>query len=113
MCGENGMAEYLIKSLKNQVPLSVILFVLAIIYALSSKDIVPNIPIIGWVDDLTFLAFTTLNIIEKRIRSRDQSRITLSRVILIQVIKWSVMIAGLVAMSVILLTQKALGNLFL
>ena len=107
------MAEYTIKNFKHPINISFILLMLAILYAFSSHDIVPDIPIIGWVDDVTFLVFSALNMIEKWIDQRDVSRITLSRVMLIRVIKWSILIGGLLIISVILLTKNALGNLFL
>ncbi len=107
------MAEYVIKTLKHPINISFILFLAAILYAFSSHDIVPDIPIIGWVDDVTFLVFTTLNVLEKWIGQRDDSRITLSRVVLLRVIKWSILIGGLLIMSVILLTKNAFKTLFL
>ncbi len=42
-----------------------ILFGLALLYTISPIDLVPDIPVVGWIDDIAILAGTGLNLIEK------------------------------------------------
>ncbi len=70
----------------------VILLILAILYDLSPIDIIPDIPVIGYIDDLFVTATATLNLLQKWLR--DSSTILSS---MLGMIKWIVIFAGIIA----------------
>ena len=43
-----------------------ILFVLAVIYGISPVDLVPDMPVIGWIDDFTIGAAALTNLIQQQ-----------------------------------------------
>ena len=43
-----------------------ILFVLAVIYGISPADLVPDMPVIGWIDDFTIGAAALTNLIQQQ-----------------------------------------------
>ncbi len=76
------------------VPIS--LFALAILYVLSPIDIVPDIPVIGYVDDLIITTIATLNLLQKWIK--NSSRILAG---LLGLMKWLVIFIGIIAVSLV------------
>lgn len=82
------------KEINSKKVLAWILMVIAVIYGLSPMDIIPDIPVIGWIDDgiVNLVAFT--NLIQQQF---FQTNIILNK--LISTIKW--IIIGLVAIILI------------
>jgi len=74
---------------------SVTLFVLAIIYVLSPIDIIPDVPVVGHVDDLFVAAIATLNLMQKWF---EGSSIILA--LIFKWFKWLVVLVGLIAISI-------------
>ncbi len=78
MCGENKRLV---------VPYAML--GIAVLYALSPIDLIPDIPVVGWVDDVTFLIVTSMNVVEKSISdSASWIRKFAHRV------KWTIIIIG-------------------
>jgi len=75
-----------------------ILAILSIVYALSPIDIIPDIPVIGWIDDFFVLASASLNLLE---HTTGQTNYTLRR--LLKKLKWIVAILGIIVVLLLLL----------
>lgn len=73
-----------------------IVFGLAVLYVFSPVDIIPDIPVIGWVDDGVILSTATLYMVEKGLGI--QSRLLLS---LLKTLRWIVLILGAIAVALI------------
>jgi uncharacterized membrane protein YkvA (DUF1232 family) len=54
-------------------PLDWILLLLAVIYTLLPIDIIPDIPIIGWLDDSFILSSAFLNILQKKTSKTNET----------------------------------------
>lgn len=75
-----------------------VLAILSVAYALLPIDIIPDIPIIGWVDDFFITSAGVLNLIQSHVGNASQS---LAR--LVGFFKWLVIIFGVIAISLVLL----------
>ncbi len=80
----------------------VILFILAIIYDILPIDLIPDIPVIGWIDDLVITLTAGINLIEKAALNQYT---TLQKIV--RIIKWSIFIVGVIV--IILLALSAYG----
>jgi uncharacterized membrane protein YkvA (DUF1232 family) len=74
----------------------VLLFALAILYDLSPVDIIPDIPVIGYFDDLLITAATTLNLLQKWLQDTS---VVLSAAL--GFMKWLVIFVGIIAVSMV------------
>ena len=74
----------------------VVFLVLAILYDLSPIDIIPDIPVIGYVDDLMITAIATLNLLQKWFEDTSN---TLAAVL--GFMKWLVILVGIIAVSLV------------
>lgn len=74
----------------------VILFILAILYLLSPIDIIPDVPVIGQIDDLLVTAAATLNLLQKWLHN-SSSILSL----MLGLIKWAVIFLGIIAVSLV------------
>ena len=72
----------------------VILFILAILYDISPVDLIPDIPVIGHIDDALVTLIATLNLLQKCLR--DFSGFLSS---LLGLAKWMVISTGIIAVS--------------
>jgi len=68
-----------------------VFFGLAVLYALLPVDLVPDVPIVGWVDDISLLLISGLNLAEKKAGEVGSS---LRKKI--RFLKWSVVAVGIV-----------------
>jgi uncharacterized membrane protein YkvA (DUF1232 family) len=75
-----------------------ILAVLSIVYTLSPIDIIPDIPVIGWIDDFFVLATASLNLLE---HTTGQTSYTLRQ--LLKRLKWIVAILGIIVVLLLLI----------
>jgi hypothetical protein len=73
-----------------------VVFGLAVLYVFSPVDIIPDIPVVGWVDDGFILSTATLYMVEKGLGI--QSRLFLS---LLKTLRWIVLILGVIAVTLI------------
>jgi len=91
------MSQYPISTLKEQKS-SLVFVLLSIVYAISPIDIIPDIPLIGWVDDVTFLVVAALNWLEKGSGIHSHSLLSIVRTI-----KWVALILGVIAITLVLI----------
>lgn len=72
------------------------MLVLGILYFCSPVDIVPDIPIVGWFDDVTISLGTGLNVLEKGLLDTNQS---FQRIV--RMIKWAIIFIGVLLTLII------------
>lgn len=72
----------------------VILFILAILYDISPVDIIPDIPVIGHIDDAVVTLTATLHLLQKSLRDFNSFLSSL-----LCLAKWMVIITGTIAVS--------------
>ena len=96
MTKEKGLVmyepQYALESKRKIAPF--VIFGLTIIYVFSPVDIIPDIPVIGWVDDGVLLSAATLHMLEKGFGIRSRFFITVLRLM-----KWTVIILGTIAIA--------------
>ena len=73
---------------------AVFLFFLALVYAISPVDIIPDVPVVGWIDDLIVLSYATYNLLNKALLSQNQNFQTF-----LQKLNWLIIIMGLLVVS--------------
>lgn len=90
------MAEENSKSSKELV--AWVLMGLSVLYDISPVDIIPDIPVIGWVDDFFITAAATMNLIQK---TCTDSMLWLGQIA--KVLKWITIFIGVIAIALVLL----------
>ena len=60
-----------------------VLMVLCLLYGVSPVDIIPDIPVVGQIDDLIILASGGLNLVQRYMERADSSLTTV-----VKVVKW-------------------------
>ena len=83
-----------------------VLMVLCLLYGISPVDLIPDIPIVGQIDDLIILASGTLNLVQRYMERADSSLTTI-----VKVTKWIVI--GLGAIVILLLALFAVAIVYL
>lgn len=83
------------------------LMALSVAYLLSPVDIIPDIPVIGWVDDFFAISVAGLNLLQGY-ASEDNSSLAQ----LLKFIKWAVIILGVICILLILLLGTLIVKLF-
>jgi len=82
-----------------------IFFVLSLLYGLYPMDVIPDIPIVGWIDDITITAAAFINLIQQQF---FQANDTLNE--LLKTLKWILFFAAvfvfLIAILIITLIVK-------
>jgi len=68
-----------------------LLFILSIIYTFSPIDLVPDAPVVGWVDDAALLMSSSLNMLQKYL---GDSHILVYKAL--KLLKWSIFILGII-----------------
>lgn len=86
----------------------VFLFMLAIFYDISPIDLIPDIPVVGYIDDFFITAIATLNLLEKWLQ--DSSIVLAS---LLRLAKWLVVFVGIIAVSLVGLAVWGIVKLFI
>ncbi len=83
---------------KKSSPMSYVLLFLALVYDIMPVDLIPDVPIVGWVDDIfiTFIAF--LNLIEKKF-VQQQTAIQY----ILRAIKWLLILVGFIIIIIMML----------
>ena len=90
-------------STKNNIPGAWALFVLAIIYVVSPVDLVPDVPIIGWIDDLFAGAIATLNLAQQTLLKTQGFMYTM-----VNGIKWILILLALILIAIVALGLTAI-----
>lgn len=85
-----------------------IMAIIGVIYAISPVDIIPDVvPVAGWVDDLVITGGAILNLLEKTCGE------TLSGLAaIIKILKWILIVVGVIAILLILLLGGLIVKLF-
>lgn len=92
---------------KNKTAWASALAILSAVYAVSPVDIVPDVPVIGWIDDFFVVTAAGLNLLEK---TTNESHQTLKKIL--KILKWAVIILGIMAILLILLLGTLLYEVF-
>lgn len=74
----------------------VLLFILAMLYVLSPVDPIPDVPVVGQIDDILVAAIATLNLLQSWLE--DTSAFLF---VLLGLIKWALVFIGIIAFSVL------------
>mgnify|MGYP004493965575 FL=1 len=86
---------------------SLALMGLAVLYDVSPVDIIPDIPVVGWIDDFIITASAGLNCIEK---FTEESSKTLS--VIAKTLKWGMIIIGTILILIVVLLAELIIKLF-
>ena len=85
-----------------------VLMVLCLLYGISPVDLIPDIPIVGQIDDLIILASGTLNLVQRYMERADSSLTTI-----VKVTKWIIIALGAIVILLLALFAVAIVNLFM
>jgi uncharacterized membrane protein YkvA (DUF1232 family) len=78
--------------------LSWIIMAIAVIYDISPIDIIPDIPIVGWVDDFFVTITAILNLVQKSLESSNAYLAKITKIA-----KWVMILLGAIVIVLILL----------
>ncbi|OYQ38100.1 hypothetical protein CHU92_06625 [Flavobacterium cyanobacteriorum] len=76
---------------KKEKTRALIISVLSALYAISPVDIIPDVPIVGWIDDFFVVTAALLNLLE---HFTGTTQLTLRSVL--KALKWAVVILGII-----------------
>ena len=82
--------------------------VIAVLYAISPVDILPDvIPVAGWVDDILITVTGGLNLIQSYLKESNEH---LAKIV--KGIKWVLIVLGILIIAIIALVVVGIANLF-
>ena len=81
--------------------------VLAVLYIISPIDIIPDFPVIGWVDDFFVATTASLNLIQKNLVDTNN---ILSK--MVGLIKWIIIILGIISILIMVLLIFVIFKIF-
>lgn len=84
-----------------------LLMVLSVAYLLSPVDIIPDIPVVGWVDDFLAITVAGLNLLQGYASAGNSSLAQL-----LKFIKWAVIVLGVICILLVLLLGTLIVKLF-
>ena len=84
-----------------------VLMALCLLYDISPVDIIPDIPVVGQIDDLIILASGGLNLIQRYMERAGSSLATI-----VKVAKWIVIALGAIVILILALFAVAIVSLF-
>ena len=86
---------------------SLVLMGLALLYDVSPVDIIPDIPVVGWIDDFIITASAGLNCIEKFSEDPSKTLATIAKTL-----KWGMIIIGGILILIVVLLAGLIIKLF-
>lgn len=86
---------------------SLILAGLAVLYDLSPVDIIPDIPVVGWVDDFFITATAGLNLIQQYTSESMQWLSTIAKTL-----KWLTIILGVIVVILVAIFASLIVSFF-
>jgi|GEM_PF-421371 len=95
------------EEIQRSLLLPVVLLILAIVYDLSPVDVIPDVPIFGYVDDFFITATAFLNFLQKWL---EGSRLVLAG--MVKWLKWVIVLLGIMAVSLVGLAVCGIVKLF-
>ena len=90
---------------KREKTKALIIAVLGALYAISPLDIIPDIPIVGWIDDFFVLSAAILNLLE---HFTGRTHYTMRS--FLKYLKWAAIILGIIAILLLLLIGTLIIN---
>ena len=84
-----------------------VIMVLCLLYGVSPVDIIPDIPIVGQIDDLIIMLSGSLNLAQRYMERADSSFTAI-----VKVTKWIVIALGAIVILLLALFAVAIVNLF-
>ena len=84
-----------------------VIMALCLLYGVSPVDIIPDIPIVGQIDDLIIMLSGSLNLAQRYMERADSSF-----TIIVKVTKWIVIALGAIVILLLALFAVAIVNLF-
>lgn len=81
--------------------------VLAGVYTISPIDIIPDIPVVGWIDDFLITATSLLNLIQAQCQQSNAGLANIAKIL-----KWIVIIGGVIIILLVLLLGTLIVSLF-
>ena len=75
----------------------------SIVYVLSPFDLIPDIPLIGWVDDFFLLSAAVLNLVQTRF---GETKALLARIA--NMLKWIMLVLAIIVILLVLLLGTVL-----
>ena len=84
-----------------------VIMALCLLYGVSPVDIIPDIPIVGQIDDLIILASGSLNLAQHYMERADSSLTTI-----VKVVKWIVIALGAIVILLLAMFAVTIVNLF-
>ena len=93
---ESSEVEVISQVPERSLVMPIVFLVMAILYDLSPIDIIPDIPVIGHIDDLMITAIATLNLLQKWFEDTSN---TLAAAL--GFMKWLVIFVGIIAVSLV------------
>lgn len=90
---------------KKEKTKALIITVLGAIYAISPLDIIPDIPVIGWIDDFFVLSAAILNLLE---HTTGRTHYTLRKGL--KAAKWIMIILGIIVILLLVLIGALIIN---
>ena len=84
-----------------------VIMALCLLYGVSPVDIIPDIPIVGQIDDLIILASGSLNLAQRYMERSDSSLTSF-----VKVTKWIVIALGAIVILLLALFAVAIVSLF-
>ena len=84
-----------------------VIMALCLLYGVSPVDIIPDIPIVGQIDDLIILASGGLNLAQRYMERAESSLATV-----VKVVKWIVIALGAIVILLLAMFAVTIVNLF-
>lgn len=75
---------------------ALVLFALALLYDVMPVDLIPDIPMVGWVDDFFITVTAGLNLLEKGVAGMSGSLAGI-----VKLVKWGVVLLGIIAVALV------------
>ncbi|KJU82905.1 protein containing DUF1232 [Candidatus Magnetobacterium bavaricum] len=91
-----------VKSLK----LPLLLMLLTLVYDVSPVDIIPDVPIVGWIDDFFVTAAAALNVLHALVGAQNSAL-----AMLVGILKWMVIFVGVIAVCLVLISMLGIIKL--
>ena len=85
------------ESSKKSLALPIVIFALGIAYTVSPVDLIPDIPVIGWVDDFFVFTATLLNLLEEIVKKMDFGFASI-----VKWIKWILILLGVIVVLLLI-----------
>ena len=86
---------------------SIVLAGLAVLYDLSPVDIIPDIPVVGWVDDFFITATAVLNLIQQHTQESMQWLSAIAKTL-----KWITVALGVIVVLLVALFASLIVSYF-